>query len=248
MNSGCQITGGRGVTLHMTHKTQSNSDSGGCLQRLERIKTVVNQKANACLSHLPPQVRKHVRVEPTNGRFLVSHTLLVRAVKAAAAQSDAVVINELRPVPGAYRCVATIRDRKVSADFTVHSVTWDGDQVTVCLLTPRGVDLDGPVLNFIASAICAVFGGTAIGEAILSGPLPAGVRYDGRKLRWSAAISLDHALPSWVRACTPIVLNATHDSRGLWFSLKVTWRVFVWLFCFVVLNLWRLGKDGMMEP
>ena len=198
------------------------------------IANMVGDVTRDHLAKIPASIREHVKVDPANKRFFFSHESFTAAVRAAAGRSDTFEIRELRPLPDAYHLSAQIRGRNVETQFRVETITWADGQVEVQLGVPEGVKIaSSPVLNFIAAGVCKVFGGTSVGEAILSAPLPSNIRWDGKIVRWTSQVSPTHTMPGWVRAAEPLVFTATHERRGLWFSIDVTVSIFLWLATFV---------------
>lgn len=199
-----------------------------------RIANVVGDVVGDHLVKLPASIRDHVQVDAANKRFFLSHEVFTAAVRAAASQSNTFEIVELRPLPDAHHLTAQVRGRDVVARFRIESITWADGQVVVKLSVPEGVEITSSlVLNFIAAGVCKIFGGTSVGEAILSAPLPPNVRWDGQTVQWITQISPTHVMPKWIRTAEPLVLTVAHERRGIWFSIDVTASIFLWLVTYV---------------
>jgi hypothetical protein len=95
----------------------------------------------------------------------------------------------------------------------VTGVIWRGTTITVELSTPEPINVaDRPVLTFLARAISGLFGGTTVGEHLLSGPLPQGARWNGR----DASISFDVPNAMAARRAPPVAIDVSQDTLGLW--------------------------------
>ena len=209
-----------------------------------RLANAVGNVASDHLTRLPARVRDHLKVDIANKRFFLSHKMFAASVRAAADLTGKFKIAELRPLADAYKLVAQVGGRDVVTRFRIESVTWSEGQVVVRLSVPEGVEItSSPVMNFIAAGVCRIFGGTFIGESILSSPLPPNMRWDGRTAWWTSQISSTHDLPEWLTAAEPLVLTVDHEAEGIRFTVDADTRTLLWLVPLVGKQLAKLSGD-----
>jgi hypothetical protein len=96
---------------------------------------------------------------------------------------------------------------------TIASVSWRGDCLALELGTPRGVSLPGrPVLSALLALVVGLLRGTRLAAWLFARWLPAGWRWDGRRVD---AVVPASALPALLRGASRFTLRCERQPGGI---------------------------------
>ena len=191
----------------------------------DKIYETVNQQ----LSRIPENYRGHIDFDIKNKRLFLSHSLLLKMARFAASSRDDIDIKELYSLTeGSYYCRAEVKKETVSLRFIIEQIIFDDNQAMVVIKTPDKIKIeDRPIINFFATTFISLFGGTEIGETLISSKLPPNIKWDGRIAKCSFEVPEEY-IPKWLQS-SPVILVANQDSRGLWFTFNETYTIGYWI-------------------
>lgn len=181
-----------------------------------------------------------LEVDAPNGRFLLTHAALLRALQGVlprrggvsvlglAADASGAWVARLTMTPPAPSIEASI-ERSIERSIEPHDVTvtlaparltWSDGALCVVAGTPDALGGQARrAATQLLVALAQLFGGSAPGAWAWRGGVPPGLRRDGEWMEWTARVH-DHAgLPAWVTAPTPTALAITITPTGTWFTL-----------------------------
>jgi hypothetical protein len=198
--------------------TESTDKTGfwGALKSLAN-ETVVQPLIAQAESHAAA-FGEDVSLDIEHRRVFISDSLIAKFIRS---NSEKIDLMEFEWDGECYRCRAQVGSRTLSGRLTLDSVHWDGGQVTAIGTTPDAPTIEGaPVQSWLLGQFVALFGGTSVGESVLSNATPPGVTWNGRRITWT------HPLDTTAMGNTGIALrsvsldaNVAHDARGLWITV-----------------------------
>lgn len=179
----------------------------------------ITSSADHLISTLPHDLRKHIDLDLKNLRLLISNTFIYKAVNYASSYSENITIMDLSAsdLNEWYICRAKINDKVLNVRFIVDRIILENNKAVITFLTPNGIEIENRnILNLLAKTFISIFGGTEIGESVLSKKFPPNIRWDGKEV----CISFD--LPelefSKLMKYGAAVITASQENRGLWFT------------------------------
>lgn len=162
-----------------------------------------------------------VRLDLPRRRVRLGDALLARTLRAAAAASDDLELDELAWDGEAYRCHVRHRGRGVTVRITPTEVSWADEHVTFVGTTPEAPVLDdAPVRTWLLGQLVWLLGGTAVGGLVLGPATPDGVRWDGARVTVRRPVAPPAGDAKLIAQAVTLRARLTHDDEGLWLTYE----------------------------
>ena len=183
------------------------------------LKGLLGAQLQRLVSAASAKVREHLTVDLPNRRVHVSDAVVLKAIRTAATKA-AVDLVEVVRVGGGYDCTWKKGDETLRCTAIVTELVWGSETFEVTVATPEGVELTSrPVLSAIVAGMVGLIGGTAVADFVLSAPLPAFLRWDGKTALLAFPSPAKGKVQTWL-GLDEVAFEVAQDASGLWFKVS----------------------------
>lgn len=181
----------------------------------------IKEAADLGVKSLVDRFEGEVRVDVAGRRLWLADRVVERAVRAGAERLEEFTLLDFAWRDDAYGIRAMVKSHTVAVSVLPCSARWTLEDVTVSAETLSSPSLEGePVANWFVARFVELLGGTAIAAALLTRPMPEGLRWDGREVTWRRPLDLGMTgLRAALANGAAATATFSHDDDGLWITV-----------------------------